>query len=180
MIRLRSTFSSIGRSLGQVHALQAQFSNRWFSGIQKTNHGDDGKTLSISEKEYHVLADATLDEIVDRLSVLEDADGIDEDLLDINCAQGVLNIILGEPGTWVINKQTPNRQLWWSSPISGPRRFDLDLDLGKEDSVSELENGDPVLLVRSWKCSKDGSENLLDALRMEIRQVVEVDILEDE
>ena len=27
-------------------------------------------------------------------------------------------------GTWVINKQTPNRQLWWSSPVSGPRRYE--------------------------------------------------------
>jgi frataxin len=24
----------------------------------------------------------------------------------------------------VINKQTPNEQLWWSSPISGPRRYE--------------------------------------------------------
>uniref|UniRef100_A0A0K0D7Z5 Nucleotid_trans domain-containing protein n=1 Tax=Angiostrongylus cantonensis TaxID=6313 RepID=A0A0K0D7Z5_ANGCA len=28
-------------------------------------------------------------------------------------------------GTYVINKQTPNRQLWLSSPVSGPKRFDL-------------------------------------------------------
>ncbi|KAF0990882.1 hypothetical protein HZS_848, partial [Henneguya salminicola] len=27
-------------------------------------------------------------------------------------------------GTYVINKQTPNKQIWLSSPISGPKRFD--------------------------------------------------------
>merc|ERR1711928_108761 len=27
-------------------------------------------------------------------------------------------------GTYVINKQTPNRQLWLSSPTSGPKRYD--------------------------------------------------------
>ncbi|RXK39717.1 hypothetical protein M231_03072 [Tremella mesenterica] len=27
------------------------------------------------------------------------------------------------PGTWVINKQPPNQQIWMSSPISGPARF---------------------------------------------------------
>lgn len=31
--------------------------------------------------------------------------------------QGVLNVVMGEHGTWVLNKQTPNRQVWWSSPI---------------------------------------------------------------
>lgn len=31
--------------------------------------------------------------------------------------QGVLKIDLGESGTWVINRQIPNRQIWWSSPI---------------------------------------------------------------
>jgi frataxin len=30
---------------------------------------------------------------------------------------GVLTIRLGDKGTYVINKQTPNRQLWFSSPI---------------------------------------------------------------
>ena len=29
-------------------------------------------------------------------------------------------------GTWVINKQTPNQQVWWSSPLSGPRRYEYD------------------------------------------------------
>ena len=28
-------------------------------------------------------------------------------------------------GTYVINKQTPNKQIWLSSPISGPKRYDL-------------------------------------------------------
>ncbi len=31
--------------------------------------------------------------------------------------QGVLTVKLGKLGTYVINKQTPNRQIWWSSPI---------------------------------------------------------------
>jgi frataxin len=26
----------------------------------------------------------------------------------------------------VLNKQGPNQQIWWSSPISGPLRFDFD------------------------------------------------------
>jgi frataxin len=27
-------------------------------------------------------------------------------------------------GTYVVNKQPPNKQIWLSSPISGPKRYD--------------------------------------------------------
>ena len=36
--------------------------------------------------------------------------------------QGVMTLSLGDHGTYVINKQAPNKQLWMSSPISGPNR----------------------------------------------------------
>lgn len=38
--------------------------------------------------------------------------------------QGVLTVKLGRHGTYVINKQAPNRQIWLSSPVSGPFRYD--------------------------------------------------------
>ena len=38
---------------------------------------------------------------------------------------GVLNVIVGTQGTFVLNKQAPNLQLWLSSPISGPLRYDF-------------------------------------------------------
>ena len=28
--------------------------------------------------------------------------------------------------SWVLNKQAPNMQIWFSSPVSGPCRFELD------------------------------------------------------
>ena len=36
---------------------------------------------------------------------------------------GVLNVIVGSLGTFVLNKQAPNLQLWLSSPVSGPLRY---------------------------------------------------------
>jgi len=39
--------------------------------------------------------------------------------------QGVLTVRLGRHGTYVLNKQTPNRQVWLSSPVSGPFRYGL-------------------------------------------------------
>ena len=39
---------------------------------------------------------------------------------------GVLTVQFGVPhGTYVINRQTPNLQIWLSSPISGPKRYDF-------------------------------------------------------
>jgi len=43
---------------------------------------------------------------------------------DVTLANGVLTLQLSQHGTYVINKQTPNRQLWLSSPTSGPKRYD--------------------------------------------------------
>ena len=32
----------------------------------------------------------------------------------------------GDPyGTYVLNRQTPNKQIWLSSPKSGPKRYDF-------------------------------------------------------
>ncbi|KAJ8958246.1 hypothetical protein NQ318_017389 [Aromia moschata] len=43
---------------------------------------------------------------------------------DVSYSDGVLTINLGEYGTYVINRQTPNKQIWLSSPVSGPKRYD--------------------------------------------------------
>ena len=38
----------------------------------------------------------------------------------------MLTVKLGDRyGTYVINRQTPNRQIWLSSPVSGPKRYDF-------------------------------------------------------
>lgn len=42
---------------------------------------------------------------------------------------GVLTVQLGSKyGTYVINRQTPNKQIWLSSPYSGPKRYDFVAD----------------------------------------------------
>lgn len=35
-----------------------------------------------------------------------------------------MTITVANKGTYVINKQPPNKQIWLSSPISGPKRYD--------------------------------------------------------
>ncbi|XP_045766040.1 frataxin homolog, mitochondrial [Maniola jurtina] len=61
---------------------------------------------------------------------------------DVTFSDGVLTIALGPNyGTYVINRQTPNKQIWLSSPTTGPKRYDLVLKDGgywiyKHDGVT--------------------------------------------
>ena len=50
---------------------------------------------------------------------------------DINYADGVLDIEMHDGRAYVLNKQAPNMQIWLSSPISGPQRFEYDQDTEK-------------------------------------------------
>jgi len=77
-----------------------------------------------SEAAFHAVADATLEQLEAALTAanLEEVGGR---AYDLAVSQGVLTLQLGAAGTYVINKQAPNRQLWWSSPVSGPRRYAL-------------------------------------------------------
>ena len=45
-----------------------------------------------------------------------------EGLIDIDLSDGILTIA-NEDGTYVINKQTAVKEIWLSSPISGPYHF---------------------------------------------------------
>lgn len=81
--------------------------------------------------------------------------------------QGVLSLNMGSKGSYVINKQGPNRQIWWSSPIryiflscprqhcqtprSGPRRYYFDPKQG-------------------WLNTRDNS-SLIELLQTELRQI---------
>jgi hypothetical protein len=99
--------------------------------------------------------------------------------------QGVLTVDLGNRGTWVLNKQTPNRQLWWSSPIrsssflsstliplvSGPLRFEYRLH--DPSDKSDAEGG--WYITRE---NKDGSRTeLLSLLSSEMQRVTGKDLM---
>ena len=95
---------------------------RQFSSEDGGVSGDG--TAFASEADYHAIADQSLEDIQDLLDSLEDSEAMEDDDVDISYSQGVLNINLGKAGFWVLNKQTPNRQIWWSSPVSGPKRYE--------------------------------------------------------
>ncbi|KAI0296591.1 Frataxin-like domain-containing protein [Russula brevipes] len=65
-----------------------------------------------------------MEELLDELQNMLDSNG--DSSLEVEYHSGVLTLDLGQRGTYVINKQPPNKQIWLSSPVSGPKRFNFD------------------------------------------------------
>ena len=80
----------------------------------------------LAEAAFHELADAALARAETGAAALEDTVAG----ADVSLASGVLTLRVGAAGTFVLNKQTPTRQIWWSSPVSGPLRFEYDAARG--------------------------------------------------
>ncbi|AOW05449.1 hypothetical protein LXG23DRAFT_46375 [Yarrowia lipolytica] len=73
-------------------------------------------------EDYHIQADEYLESIL--IAYEEYAEEVDSNELDVDLAQGVMSLEIPGAGSYVINKQPPNKQIWLSSPISGPKRYD--------------------------------------------------------
>lgn len=74
---------------------------------------------------FESASDETLESLCEHIEELIDSNPKLAEA-DICLANGVLTLSLPEPhGTYVINKQSPNQQIWLSSPKSGPIRYDL-------------------------------------------------------
>ncbi|XP_062111440.1 frataxin, mitochondrial isoform X2 [Humulus lupulus] len=69
----------------------------------------------LQEDEFHRLADSTIHDLQEKLE--EYGDSVQVEGFDIDYGNDVLTLKLGDLGTYVLNKQTPNRQIWMSSPV---------------------------------------------------------------
>ncbi|KAL8683535.1 MAG: hypothetical protein Q9224_006675 [Gallowayella concinna] len=123
----------------------------------------------ISIDQFHRLADEYIDNLVAQLEELqEQRRDVDCEysvcFLDISATHyptpsdptlqaGVLKLDFPPAGTYVLNKQPPNRQIWLSSPISGPKRYDyLVIPL----SSSHSQTGDASTGVDGAPGSEEG------------------------
>ena len=125
-------------------------------------------TTGISEADFDRIADDMLERLCEELEEeLEPTAGED---FEIDYAMGVLTLVLDESKTYVLNKQRPNRQVWLSSPISGPRRFELDVE------CREMDDG----VKRDWRDVRN-DESLISVLQGELHEVtgVQLSLLED-
>ncbi|XP_017972088.1 PREDICTED: frataxin, mitochondrial isoform X1 [Theobroma cacao] len=71
----------------------------------------------LQEDEFHRIANSTIHDLQEKLE--EYGDIVQIDGFDVDYGNEVLTLKLGALGTYVLNKQTPNRQIWLSSPVSG-------------------------------------------------------------
>ncbi|KAF9213155.1 Mitochondrial chaperone Frataxin [Podila verticillata] len=78
----------------------------------------------LSDDDYHTASDAAMDRMVEYFEDIGDEHEIPG--YDVEYQSGVMTLKLGDKGTYVVNKQPPNKQLWLSSPTSGPKRYDYD------------------------------------------------------
>ncbi|CAD5116897.1 DgyrCDS5740 [Dimorphilus gyrociliatus] len=94
---------------------QSQNSNRYLSS------GNE----QLSDLKYGKVSDVTLDSLAEAFELL-DFQSNEFPEYDVEYANGVLTVKFGHAhGTYVINKQSPNKQIWLSSPLSGPKRYDF-------------------------------------------------------
>jgi frataxin len=100
---------------------------------------------------FHRAADEMLGNLQDRVEAWGEESSLGD--FDFSAESGVVTIGLGdEHGAYVINKQAPNRQIWMSSPVSGPVRYDYDSQR------------------KEWIYARDGS-TLKDRLRVELIEI---------
>ncbi|KHJ30545.1 putative mitochondrial iron uptake protein [Erysiphe necator] len=105
---------------------------------------------NLSVEQYHALADTYLSDLEEKFNELQDKD----ELIDVEFSAGVLTLTLPPKGTYVLNKQPPNKQIWLASPISGPKRYDY-VHFAKDDKHGAASG--------EWVYLRDGStlSNLL-------------------
>ncbi|KAF2093243.1 Frataxin [Rhizodiscina lignyota] len=119
-------------------------------------HEQDVQPADITYEEFHSLADAYLEELLQRVEKMQEGN----EGIDVEYSAGVMTIELADKGSYVINKQPPNKQIWLSSPISGPKRFDWVV-------VGESMNQKEGSGSGEWVYLRDGSR-LSDLLRKEV------------
>ncbi|KAF8624866.1 hypothetical protein AX15_005743 [Amanita polypyramis BW_CC] len=134
--------------------LRDHTTSRYLRALSTPPPQSDNSHLTMER--YHKLSDATLDILLESLEELLDALGRPD--CEVEYHSGVLTLTLGEKGTYVINKQPPNKQIWLSSPFSGPKRYDYSEEAG------------------NWIYSRD-NQSMGDLLNDELSRVLEKDVV---
>ena len=106
---------------------------------------------------YEQLVDETLERLSDEFDRLLGSEDFSADF-DTSLSNGVLNVFIEGVGTYVINKQSANQQIWLSSPLSGPKRYDY--------------------LSGKWLYGHDGI-SLDSLLNQELSKIMKTDVIID-
>ncbi|KAH7399098.1 arabinogalactan endo-1,4-beta-galactosidase [Phaeosphaeria sp. MPI-PUGE-AT-0046c] len=119
------------------------------------DHDQPSAPAELSTEEFHERADAYLNELVEKLEQAQEKDP----QIEVEYAAGVLEVKVKD-NSYVLNKQPPNRQIWLSSPLSGPKRFDWVVAQEGLNAKEGSGQGD-------WVYLRDGS-SLTDIVKKEL------------
>lgn len=149
---------------------------------QSEDHETPTVPTDISTTEFHERADDYLNELVERLEEQQEKNPDIEVEYSVShstphCRRsmhtdmpqaGVLRVdFISKELSYVLNKQPPNKQIWLSSPISGPKRFDWVVLQEGQNAKEGSGSGD-------WVYLRDGT-SLTDIIRKELGIDNEVD-----
>ncbi|TGO58427.1 hypothetical protein BCON_0055g00300 [Botryotinia convoluta] len=130
------------------------------------------QAAELSQEQYNELSDKYMDMMVEKLEELQE----EREDVDVEYSAGVLTLSFPPIGTYVINKQPPNKQIWLSSPTSGPKRYDFVITSEGQDSKEGTGSGE-------WIYLRDGSslnELLLNEVGVDLSSSYTPDIQGDE
>ncbi|KAI6708768.1 hypothetical protein PZA11_005664 [Diplocarpon coronariae] len=127
---------------------------------ERESYNTASAPADISVEEFHELADTYLDVLIERLEALQE----DREEVDVEYSAGVLTLGFPPNGTYVINKQPPNKQIWLSSPLTGPKRYDYVMLSEGQDAKEGTGRGE-------WVYLRDGT-TLTEVLEDEVGIVV--------
>ncbi|KAF2724145.1 Frataxin, partial [Polychaeton citri CBS 116435] len=116
----------------------------------------------VSDEEYHQHADEFMNLLHDEAEAIQET----REDVEVEYASGVLSVTFPPNGSYVINKQPPNKQIWVSSPLSGPKRYDW---VVRGEGMHQKEGAG----VGDWVYLRDGT-SLPELLRKELGITIDV------
>lgn len=103
------------------------------------------KAAPLTDNQYHELANEYLEAVLEKYEELQDENGD----IDVEFSAGVMTVKIPNVGTYVLNKQPPNKQIWLASPVTGPKRYDY--------VISESQGQKQDTGKGEWVYLRDGS-----------------------
>ncbi|KAK2748843.1 Mitochondrial chaperone Frataxin [Onygenales sp. PD_40] len=125
----------------------------------------------LTDEQYREYSEHYFNVLLSEVETAQEENGAD---LEAEYSAGVLNVTVPDKGVYVLNKQPPNKQIWLSSPISGPKRYDW---VVQGDRMDEKE-GTREFIHGQWIYLRDGS-NLTDLLNKELGLEMGYDLYAD-
>ncbi|KAL5313608.1 hypothetical protein ACEPPN_018029 [Leptodophora sp. 'Broadleaf-Isolate-01'] len=108
----------------------------------KPNNTASLAPADVTIEQYNELSDQYLDALAEKLEQLQD-EGED---VDSEYSAGVLKVTFPRNGTYVISKQPLNKQIWLSSPLSEPKRYDFVMPGEGHNAKEDTGSGEWIYL----------------------------------